>query len=132
MRFIATMILCLSCSPILANTEHCLAVALHKEASIESDKGKRLVLDTILNRSRLKGKSACSVIKERGQFSWNTRRLVADKNQLTELKRVRRIRTVSSDVTHFHHKRVKPVWAKKMNIVAKTKHHIFYKQRKAK
>ena len=49
----------------------CLATAIHYEARGEPLAGRRAVLDVIFNRMMQSGKSACSVILQRGQFSWS-------------------------------------------------------------
>ncbi len=65
----------------LSNDEACLAVAMHKEASGEGLLGQRAVLDTIQQRMKDKHKTACQIIKEPGQFSWDTTDAKATKQQ---------------------------------------------------
>lgn len=51
----------------------CIAVALHYESRGESLRGVRSVYDVILNRIKNSGKSACHVLKQRGQFAFVNR-----------------------------------------------------------
>jgi spore germination cell wall hydrolase CwlJ-like protein len=50
--------------------EQCLRYAVYREARGESVKAMRGVYDVILNRAKLYGKTACQVLKQRGQFPY--------------------------------------------------------------
>lgn len=56
---------------IITTEDHCLAIAIHKEARGEPLQGQRAVLDVILNRMRERGMNACAVIKQAYQFPWS-------------------------------------------------------------
>ena len=48
----------------------CLAIAMHKEARGEGREGMLLVGNVVLNRANKHKKRVCSVVYEKGQFSW--------------------------------------------------------------
>lgn len=104
----------------------CLAVAIHKEASGEGLLGQRAVLDTIQQRMKDKHKTACAIIKEPGQFSWDTADVKATKQQLTTYRFVSKMLPVVEGAKYFHRKNIKPSWAKKMKVKLTLKNHIFY------
>jgi len=105
----------------------CLAVAIHKEASGEGLLGQRSILDVIQQRMKDKHKTACQIIKEPGQFSWDTTDVKATKQQLTRYRFVAKMLPVVKGATHFHtSKIIRPSWAKKMKVKLTLKNHIFY------
>lgn len=59
--------------PVVSKTElHCLALNIHRESSGEPFKGKLVVGQVVLNRTRNSSfpGTICGVVKQRGQFSW--------------------------------------------------------------
>lgn len=107
----------------------CLAVAIHKEASGEGLLGQRAVLDTIQQRMKDKHKTACAIIKEPGQFIWDTADVKATKQQLTRYRFVAKMLPVVKGATHFHTSYSNPKWRKHMKFVGRIKHHLFYKEK---
>lgn len=95
----------------------CLATALHYEARGEPLKGKRAVYDTVVNRMLASGRSACSVVMQRGQFSWSKNKplLKYDLRQQEMMGEVLSHPVVlkESGYTHFYSGR-KPAWARGM------------------
>lgn len=114
----------------LSNDEACLAVAMHKEASGEGLLGQRAVLDTIQQRMKDKHKTACQIIKEPGQFSWDTTDVKATKQQLTRYRFVAKMLPVVHEARYFHNVKARPSWAKKMRYVGRVENHYFYRGRK--
>ena len=104
----------------------CLAVAIHKEASGEGLLGQRSILDVIQQRMKDKHKTACQIIKEPGQFSWNTEEIKATKQQLTRYRFVAKMLPVVHEARYFHSVKARPSWAKKMKVKAKIGRHYFY------
>lgn len=104
----------------------CLAVAIHKEASGEGLLGQRSILDVIQQRMKDKHKTACQIIKEPGQFSWNTEEIKATKQQLTRYRFVAKMLPVVHEARYFHSVKARPSWAKKMKVKAKIGRHLFY------
>lgn len=62
----------LSTTPVqqLHQQHVCMANAVWHEARGESLKGRRAVVDVVLNRVRAEKKGICSVVFRRGQFTW--------------------------------------------------------------
>ena len=64
-------------TPLLINSScaqtatSCEAAAIHFEARGESVRGQRAILDVIRNRMRIDNRTACQVIRARGQFPWS-------------------------------------------------------------
>jgi len=104
----------------------CLAVAIHKEASGEGLLGQRSILDVIQQRMKDKHKTACQIIKEPGQFSWDTTEIKATKQQLTRYRFVAKMLPVVHEARYFHSVKARPSWAKKMKVKAKIGRHLFY------
>ena len=110
-----------------AKDSECLAVAIHKEASGEGLFGQVAVLNVIQQRMKDKHKTACQIIKEPGQFSWDTSSISATKKQLTRYKFVSSIPPVVKGARYFHNKKIsKPKWARKMPVKAVIGNHVFY------
>jgi len=104
----------------------CLSVAIHKEASGEGLLGQRSILDVIQQRMKDKHKTACQIIKEPGQFSWDTTDVKATKQQLTRYRFVAKMLPVVKEARYFHSVKARPSWAKKMKVKAKIGRHLFY------
>lgn len=62
----------LSTTPVqqLHQQHVCMANAVWHEARGESLKGRRAVVDVIMNRTRAEKKGICSVVFRKGQFTW--------------------------------------------------------------
>lgn len=138
-KHIVALAMCLisgySCA--LTNTE-CLSLAIYKEANTQSLAGKRAVANVILNRANKKNKSICAVVFEKYQFSWTRKKwkkkdisyhvVLANRIILMDKRKSRKDNTHGA--THFHNKKIKPSWARKMRLVVKIEDHVFYKERK--
>ena len=107
----------------------CIAVALDKEARGEPIRGVRAVLDVILKRMDKRNKTACEVVKEKGQFSWYSKRFKfkADEKMLTMAEEVFKMKPVMPDAEYFHSTNVQPGWH--LRKLGRVGHHIFYKER---
>ena len=86
----------------------------------------RAVLDTIQQRMKDKHKTACQIIKEPGQFSWDTSEIKATKQQLTRYRFIAKMLPVVHEARYFHSVKARPSWAKKMKVKAKIGKHLFY------
>lgn len=106
--------------------EQCLAVAIYKEAGSEPEAGKRAVLDVIRTRMKKRKKTACQIIREPKQFSWNTAHIAPTKDMLLMLKRVDKMKPVVYNAQYFHNISVSPRWSWNMPVKAKVGNHIFY------
>lgn len=126
-QLIAAFICILSPIQALSSDSECIAVAIYKEASGEGLLGERSILDVIQQRMKDRHKTACQVIKEPGQFSWNTSSISATKKQLTRYRFVSSIPPVVKGARYFHNRKIsKPKWARKMPVKAVIGNHVFY------
>ena len=110
----------------------CLAYTLYKEANTEILRAKRAVYDVLLNRMRIRDKTACEIVKEKGQFSWYKRgmKLKVTEDMLTELDNVSSMKPVlPRNAQYFHNKSVKPEWARKLKRVTVIGGHTFYSEK---
>lgn len=134
MRKLNTKVLCIVtsffiASCVFARDRDCLAIAVFKEANTESLRGQRAVLDVIYNRMRLTNKSACDIVKQRGQFSWVKTykgNWKATQKQLHRLQKLDSLAPVVPTATHFARKEVSNRWTRKFKRVAIIGNHAFY------
>lgn len=114
----------------LSDTD-CLAYVVAREATGEPIRGRRAVLDVILNRMHLRGKNACSIISEPSQFSWyrGKKHIKVTIEMLLDFFLVDSLDPVlENSVQYFVSKRLKPYWTKRMKKVATIGNHSFYSQ----
>lgn len=124
----------------------CMAINLYKECRGTSDKECQLINRVVINRMQQTGQSACSVIFDKGQFSWtrktkkklefaNYQEMVSyykikETAQLSRafdnVEKSEQLTNTSDNLTFYYDKSiVKPKWAYKMNVAYKTKHFVF-------
>ena len=97
-----------------------------------------LVGNVVLNRTNKRKKGVCSAIFERGQFSWvkeKKERYTVSKEALglsrwllVQEEVGERVDTAKG-ATFFHNKHVRPVWARRMQLVKRYKGHLFYREK---
>lgn len=112
----------------------CIARNVYFEANGTSPTDYKLVTSAVLTRAKLSGLTPCQVIYQPAQFSWVGKKRESAKatERINELiPDIYRYADMWSnnkipDVTHFHNKKVKPVWAKKLIKVHDTGHHKYY------
>ena len=116
----------------LSADERCIAWAIHDEARGEPLRGARAVMDVILKRMATRGKSACEIIAQPGQFSGYRHNFVKNisSKSLARFLKVRSMQPVVKDAEYFHAEYVQPGWARGVEVVAKIGRHVFYKERK--
>lgn len=122
---VAILTLTFSLTCLAASDATCLALALHKEASGESLKGKRATLDTILARMYDNGLTACQTLRVAHQYSWVGRNTVwkATPEMLSELYKVEDMDKVLDErFMWFYGSNLSPIWARKMKCVKIGKH----------
>ena len=116
----------------------CLAIAMHKEARGEGREGMLLVGNVVLNRANKHKKGVCSVVYEKGQFSWvkgkKERHTVSKEaldlsHWLLAQEEVGSRVDTSKGATFFHNKHIRPMWARRMQLVKRYKGHLFYKEK---
>lgn len=136
---------------LVVSAQMCMAINLYKECRGTSDKECQLVNQVVINRMQKTNQDACSVVFEKGQFSWtkntpkklkfNSYQEMTSYYKITEPEQL--IRSFSNveksqvnneqsnksvDMTHYYDKSLKtqPKWAKKMTVAYNTKHFVFY------
>lgn len=106
-------------SPLAASqsNDECLASAIYYEANTEAARGRRAVYDVIQHRMTSANKTACQIVKEKGQFSWWPKKPIKKmtphmRNLLTSVKKTPKM--LVSNEKYFFQKHLKPKWARKM------------------
>jgi spore germination cell wall hydrolase CwlJ-like protein len=111
----------------------CLLANAYHEARGEGAAGVTAVVHVTLNRAAKSGEDVCSVVYKPRQFSWTikdkAKPLTEDTEQLFSTVAL----AVSADditggATHYHHRKSRPVWAKKMKQTLTISNHRFYKE----
>ncbi len=128
----------------------CIAHAAWREAKGEGYEGMRAVTWVVVNRARITGQTACSIIAEPGQFSpfQTTQWRRIGQSQHLMPPALPQARDASAEVaktlaeqavtgrlrqdptkgsTHFHARRVRPGWAKSTYLQARIGSHLFYR-----
>ena len=117
----------------------CLAKNIYHEAGVESQEGKFAVAQVTLNRLRHGrwGRSICSVVYARAQFSWTLSarlRNEGPRGPLWEqshavarsvLEQGYRVPVLESAVM-YHADYVRPYWSRQVNRIQQIGRHIFY------
>lgn len=127
----------------------CLALTVFQEARGEPAIGQQAVAQVVLNRARIRDKSVCEVVLEKGQFSWHPERHIitrkngknvayfVDKTRLPVAKKgwVESLRAAKlalasentvNEAEFFHAKSVKPGWKRRYVEVFRAGNHVFY------
>jgi len=126
--------------------EHsCIVAALYEESRGEPEEGQRAVMQVILNRKNHKSfpSTFCSVIKQKGQFSF------VGKNQNLVIKPLKALdkevhakvasiahealqgrfeEVLDRDVLYYAHIKVKNHWTRRFVKVKIVQSHVFYKE----
>lgn len=134
MRFLVAVVFCLLIAPVNAVTasEHCLALAVYKEAGSTSQRSQRAVLDVLQNRMRAEHRNACQVVSQKKQWSWysSSLPLVATRKMLASYREiVDNVHVLPKSAMWFHNKSVKPKWTNKMVVVARIDGQVFYRKK---
>ena len=115
----------------------CLTEALYFEARGESVKGLRAVAEVIMNRVDHPAfpKSVCSVVNQRGQFSYKGGSLrMRDRAAANRALRIAEEvlagapRSLTNGATYFHTTGVRPSWSKRFTRTTRIGSHIFYRR----
>ncbi len=71
-KTILALVLCLQMPLVMAQTAlQCKIVTMTREASSQSLRGAKAILDVVANRQRIDKMSACAVVKRTGAFPWS-------------------------------------------------------------
>jgi spore germination cell wall hydrolase CwlJ-like protein len=129
MKYAILMLLSLSVSAkcIHSPDRALLARAIYEEANTESDKGKRAVMDVILNRTKLRHLSVNGVLIEQSQFSWASKCIRSpDKKMLAIYDRVSRMHPiVPAKTEYFVRTNMRARWISKLKVVKTIGKHKF-------
>ena len=124
----------------------CLAMNIYHEARSEPIAGKIAVAEVTLNRveSKYYPDDICGVVYQKGKkacaFSWtcdNISDTPHEKKEFASAIRLARmvmlnagnVRAVGKNVTHYHHKNIKPYWLTDVEEVKRVGSHIFYRRK---
>lgn len=102
-----------------------LAMTCTAEAESEPKIGKILVMATLINRAENNGTTLLTELRRPHQFPWwgRTRRIIPE---CESLARSYVLTPTFRRVTHFHHRRIRPVWARHTRVLYAVGQHIFY------
>lgn len=121
--------------PLSPQDVFCLADNIYHEARGETVAGQIAVAQVTLNRAEITGRSVCSVVYEKNQFSWVGKK--ATPSRKSEVwQQIKEIGlgvasgnyyfTELAHATYFHAIYVRPYWSKQFNHVATIGNHKFY------
>lgn len=115
----------------------CLAKNAYFEARGEGVKGMQAVIDVTLNRVESKkfGRSVCSVVHSKHQFSWtrsgnvkiqrdDPEYIIAE--HLARSMLVGAHRGISKGALYYHERKINPTWSRKMRRTVRIKNHVFF------
>ena len=121
-----------------ANEFCCMLKNIYHEARGEGVEGMQAVALVTLNRAKQQDKTVCEVVYQRKQFSWTNTAKGRNKPITGNIDTVHAVASqaiagvltdITSGATHYHTKRVKPVWRRALDEVVVINNHIFYKGR---
>jgi spore germination cell wall hydrolase CwlJ-like protein len=116
----------------------CLIKNAYYEAGNQSQTGRIIVTQVVLNRANLWKKSFCSVIYQPKQFSWTlnkkhsvpANRYIEIKQEVLKLLNGSVVVPVAfKTATHFHAYYVKPAWSSRLTYLGQHEAHLFYTMR---
>lgn len=102
-----------------------LAMTCTAEAESEPTLGKILVMATLINRAVNNRTTLLTELRRPHQFPWwgRTSRI---NSECEELARRYVLNHTFTQVTHFHHRRIRPQWTRNNRVLYAVGHHIFY------
>jgi spore germination cell wall hydrolase CwlJ-like protein len=106
---------------------------IYHEARGEGVIGMQAVASVTLNRAEQTGKTICDVVYAPKQFSWTHQRHKPMTGNISVVYAVTAqamsgaLPDVTGGATHYHTKKVKPVWRKALDKVGTINNHIFYR-----
>ena len=123
-------------SPSVATEWQCMLKNVYHEARGEGVEGMQAVAAVTLNRAAQANTSVCDVVYARKQFSWTNTAKGRNKPITGDTTTVYAVvaqamsgtmQDITGGATHYHTTKVKPIWRKSLDKVAKINNHIFYK-----
>ncbi|MNF27199.1 Spore cortex-lytic enzyme precursor [compost metagenome] len=116
----------------------CLALNIYHEARGEPKSGQIAVAMVTMNRAEWVPGKVCQVVYERGQFSWTDSKRNKTPREPQAWKKAQAVARgvidgehpdITQGATHFHAKRVRPLWTQRLEKTVRIGDHIFYTQR---
>lgn len=118
------------------NDTLCMLKNIYHEARGEGVEGMQAVALVTLNRAKQQDKTVCEVVYQRKQFSWANTAKGRNKPITGNINTVYTVASqamtgvlddITGGATHYHTKKVRPVWRKALDKVGTINNHIFYK-----
>ena len=118
------------------NDTLCMLKNIYHEARGEGVEGMQAVALVTMNRARQQDKTVCEVVYQRKQFSWTNTAKGRNKPVTGNINTAHNIASqavsgvlddITGGATHYHTKKVKPIWRKSLDKIAIINNHIFYK-----
>lgn len=114
---------------------NCLAQNVYFEARNQPIEGQYAVAEVTLNRVKdsTYPSSICEVIKQKHQFSWYRPNAVPKEKEAWKVAKIIALASLRepthyvSGAQFFHHKSIKPSWARNMKKVRQIGDHVFYR-----
>lgn len=124
-------------SPAVASEWQCMLKNIYHEARGEGVVGMQAVAAVTLNRASQTGKTICDTVYAPKQFSWANTAKGRDKPITGDTATVYAVaaqamtgamQDITGGATHYHTKKVKPIWRKSLDKVGTINNHIFYRK----
>ena len=119
------------------NDTLCMLKNIYHEARGEGVEGMQAVALVTMNRARQQDKTVCEVVYQRKQFSWTNTAKGRNKPVTGNINTAYDIASqavsgvlddITGGATHYHTKKVKPVWRKALDKATVINNHIFYRK----
>lgn len=110
---------------------------IYHEARGEGVAGMQAVAAVTLNRAAQTGKTVCDTVYASKQFSWANTAKGRDKPMTGDTAVVYAVaaqamtgamQDITGGATHYHTKKVKPIWRKSLDKIGVINNHIFYRK----
>ncbi len=126
----------------------CLALNIYHEGRGETELGKKIIAQTVMNRAHHNSSNVCREVTRPYQYSWTNRLVIGRQLKLKGLPQEKKVwescqaiakKALDGNldipkkyqyVTHFHTPRVKPDWSTKMVKLGKIDGHIYYQSKR--
>ena len=124
-------------SPAVASEWQCMLKNIYHEARGEGVVGMQAVAAVTLNRAAQTNTSVCDTVYAPKQFSWANTAKGRDKPITGDTAMVYAVvaqamsgtmQDITGGATHYHTKKVKPIWRKSLDKVGTINNHIFYRK----
>ena len=124
-------------SATAASEWKCMLKNIYHEARGEGVVGMQAVAAVTLNRAAQTGKTICDTVYAPKQFSWTNTAKGRNKPITGDTATVYAVvaqamsgtmQDITGGATHYHTKKVKPIWRKSLDKIAIINNHIFYRK----